>query len=92
MLRGWDEGFQIPSFGIIVDYRYHGLGLGRRMTEFAIEEARRLNCSRVRLSVYESNDRALCLYRSLGFEEISREAVVVHGSPDIKIVMVKGLE
>ena len=26
MLRGWDEGYDIPSFGMFVDYRHHGMG------------------------------------------------------------------
>ena len=89
MLRGWDEGFEIPSFGIFVDYRHYGLGLGRQMTEFAIAEARKLGCPKMRLSVYASNIRALCLYTTLGFKEISRERVLITGEPDEKIIMVK---
>ena len=92
MLRGWDEGFAVPSFGVVTDHRYYGLGLGRRMTEFALNEARRLNCPGLRLSVYQSNIHALHLYGSLGFGEISRESVVLHAKPDIKIVMLKDLQ
>lgn len=92
MLRGWDDGFEIPSFGIFVDYRYHGLGVGRQMTEFGIAETQRLDCHAVRLSVYASNTRAVNLYISLGFKEISREPVLVTGEPDAKIIMVKDLK
>ncbi len=92
MLRGWDEGFDIPSFGVLVDYRYHGVGIGRQLTEFAISEARKLNCSAIRLSVYESNERAKRLYETLGFREIDREPAVVAGQPDVKIIMMKDLE
>jgi len=91
MLRGWDEDFDIPSFGIFVDYRYHGLGLGRQMTKFVIAEARRLGCHSIRLSVYASNTRALRLYTLLGFREISREPVIISGEPDEKIIMIKDL-
>ena len=30
MLRGFDEGYEIPSFGIFVDHESHGQGIGRR--------------------------------------------------------------
>ncbi len=90
MLRGWDEGYESPSFGVIVDQKYQKQGLGRSMTEFAIAEARRLNVERVRLSVNESNTHAKRLYESLGFKEISRESIIA-GESEIKIVMVKEL-
>ena len=89
MLRGWDEGYKIPSFGILVDYRCKALGLGRRMTEFAIAKARELGCPSIRLSVYSSNTYAIGLYRSLGFKEISNEPVKVNGEQDVKIIMIK---
>ena len=69
MLRGWDEGYSIPSFGVLVDRKFQNLGLGRKITVHAIEEAKRFGCHRVRLSVYASNKIALNLYTSLGFNE-----------------------
>jgi len=92
MLRGWDEGFDIPSFGIIVDYRHQGLGLSSQMTEFAIAQARELECPSIRLSVYASNIRALGIYKSLGFKETSRERVIVEAEQDTRIIMIKDLE
>ncbi|HEX3052827.1 MAG TPA: N-acetyltransferase [Aggregatilineaceae bacterium] len=92
MLRGWDEGYSIPSFGVFVDYRCHQKGFGRQLTEFAIEEARRLGCPSIRLSVYASNHRAVHLYESLSFEEVEREQVMLAGQPDTRIVMLKGIQ
>lgn len=92
MLRGWDEGFEMPSFGVFVDYRHHGLGLGRQMTEFAIAESRKLGYHSIRLSVYTSNEVALRLYASLDFREMGRELVFVAGESDIKLTMVKDLK
>jgi len=91
MLRGWDEGYAVPSFGVFVDWRQHGRGLGRRLTEFALAEAAALGCPRVRLTVFASNAPAVHLYRSLGFEDTGREAVERAGERDVKIVMTKGL-
>lgn len=92
MLRGWDEGYEIPSFGILVDHRCKGLALGRQMTEFAIAKARELGCPSIRLSVYSSNAYAIGLYQSLGFKEISNEPVEVNGEQDVKIIMMKELK
>ena len=91
MLRGWDEGYSIPGFGILVDRRFQNRGLGTKMTEFAITEARKLGCHQVRLSVYASNEVALSLYTSLGFIESERKAVLVAGQRDEKIITLKDL-
>lgn len=91
MLRGWDEGFDIPSFGVFVDYRYHGRGFGRRLTEFAIDEARSLHCPSLRLSVYASDKYARRIYDALGFYEIERTSITRTEQPDTKVVMMKDL-
>jgi ribosomal protein S18 acetylase RimI-like enzyme len=87
MLRGFGEGYAIPSFGILVDRRHRGRGIGRRVTVWTLEAARAQRCPAVRLTVYASNSTAVALYRSLGFVERSRAAVERHGSHDEKIVM-----
>jgi ribosomal protein S18 acetylase RimI-like enzyme len=87
MLRGFDEGYEIPSFGVFVDRDTHGRGIGRRLTAWTIEEARRIGAPSVRLSVYVENDRALAIYRSLGFLEQEREVVARAGGPSEKLVM-----
>jgi ribosomal protein S18 acetylase RimI-like enzyme len=91
MLRGWDEGYEVPSFGVFIDYRYHGRGFGRLLTDHAIVEAKRAGCAKVRLTVYESNVEGRRLYTSLGFQEQSRDPVERHGHPDNRIVMVRPL-
>lgn len=55
MLRGWDEGYSIPSFGIIVDIDYQGKGIGSKILELTIEKCLQLGCKRMRLSVYSSH-------------------------------------
>ncbi len=89
MLRGWEEGYEVPSFGMFIDHRYHGRGIGRRLIELAIYEAARLGCAMVRLTVYESNSRGHGLYASLGFQEHSREPAERCGARDNRIVMVR---
>jgi len=67
MLRGWDEGYEIPSFGILVDHRHHGRGHGRALTTHALALARELRAPRVRLTVHADNLRAVTLYERSGF-------------------------
>jgi ribosomal-protein-alanine N-acetyltransferase len=67
MLRGWDEGFPIPSLGIAVHPAARGSGLGRLMMTFLHAAAKRRNCSAVRLKVAIENKTAAALYESLGY-------------------------
>jgi ribosomal protein S18 acetylase RimI-like enzyme len=87
MLRGWDEGYEVPSFGIMVDRAHRGRSVGRRLTELTMEQARAHGCPRVRLSVYASNAAARRLYERLGFAEIERTPMKVAGRDDERIVM-----
>ena len=70
MLRGWDEGYEVPSFGVAVDHRHHGRGIGSQLTDYAIDQARELGCAQVRLSVYASNRVAYRMYEERGFVEV----------------------
>jgi ribosomal protein S18 acetylase RimI-like enzyme len=67
MLRGWDEGYTVPSLGIAVHPEEQGRGLGRAFMHFLHVAARRRGAERVRLKVYPRNTRALALYRDLGY-------------------------
>lgn len=87
MLRGFEEGYAVPSFGIFVDEAHHGHGLGRRLTEWTVDRARERGCPAVRLSVYASNPAAHALYESLGFVERERTQLLRDGRPDEKLVM-----
>jgi ribosomal-protein-alanine N-acetyltransferase len=67
MLRGWDEGYEIPSLGIAVAPDSIGQGVGRTMMFFLHLAARRAKAKEVRLRVDSKNTRAIGLYRSLGY-------------------------
>jgi ribosomal protein S18 acetylase RimI-like enzyme len=91
MLRGWDEGYEIPSFGVMVDPAWRGQGLGSGLTDFTIAAAAELGCESVRLSVYGRNERAAAMYLRRGFTEVSREPIARASGSDERIVMVKQL-
>ena len=67
MLRGWDEGYEVPSLGIAVHPGERSRGLARVLMEFLHAAARRRGSTRVRLKVYSHNETALRLYRRLGY-------------------------
>jgi ribosomal-protein-alanine N-acetyltransferase len=75
LLRGWDEGYAIPSLGIALRPDLRGTGLARALMLFLHGAARLRGAERLRLTVTRSNARAAALYRSLGyvFEEKNSE-------------------
>ncbi len=60
------------EFGISVLEEYWGLGLGKALTKACIQCARDAGYDQLELDVVAENDRALSLYRSLGFVEYGR--------------------
>jgi ribosomal protein S18 acetylase RimI-like enzyme len=56
----------VLGIGILPAWR--GRGLGRRLMERALQAARTFPLARVELSVRADNDRAIALYRKIGFE------------------------
>ena len=67
MLRGWDEGFAIPSLGIALDPSSRGRGYSRVLMNFLHSVAKERGATRVRLKVDPRNSAAIELYRSLGY-------------------------
>jgi ribosomal-protein-alanine N-acetyltransferase len=68
ILRGWTEGFVVPSLGIAVHPAYRGHGIARRLMVHLHDIAARRGAERVRLKVYHHNTPAIRLYQSLGYE------------------------
>jgi ribosomal protein S18 acetylase RimI-like enzyme len=67
MLRGWDEGFTIPSFGVCNHPDLRNVGLGHALLAHAIHESREAGAPQLRLTVFKNNDRAVHVYRKFGF-------------------------
>jgi putative acetyltransferase len=55
---------------LFVRERYRGTGLGKRLAEIVIEEARRIGYRTMRLDTLPTMVRAIPMYRKLGFVEI----------------------
>lgn len=68
MLRGWDEGYEIPSLGITVRPDYRGLGVGVTMMQYLHLVAKLYGAKNVRLKVKRDNIKAKSLYEDLGYD------------------------
>jgi ribosomal-protein-alanine N-acetyltransferase len=73
MLRGWDEGYSIPSLGIAILPEERGSGLAKLFMKFLHMVARRRGSERVRLKVHKNNVIAKSLYEKLGYQFIDQE-------------------
>lgn len=67
MLRGWDEGFSIPSLGVIIRENMRGKGFGRLLLYFLHVVAKNGGAKQVRLKVHPENFIAKNLYESMGY-------------------------
>jgi ribosomal-protein-alanine N-acetyltransferase len=67
MLRGWDEGYSVPSLGITIHPKFRGRGLSRVLLQSLHAAARQRGAQRVRLKVYPENKAAVRLYKSFGY-------------------------
>lgn len=67
MLRGFDEGFAIPSLGIYVAPEWRGRGAARALMEHLHAAARDAGAPSIRLKVYPDNGAAISLYEALGY-------------------------
>ena len=72
-LRGWDEGYDVPSLGVAVRDDSQGQGYGRSMMLALHSRAEAGGASRIRLRVHPNNARARTLYESLGYREAGME-------------------
>lgn len=92
MLRGFDDGYEIPSFGVLVDRENKERGIGSSLTQWTIEQARQQGCRAVRLTVYADNALARSMFTAVGFRETGRQTVERAGETAEKIVMRLDLE
>lgn len=57
------------TFGVSILKEYWGMGIGRKLTMAAIEAAKSAGYTQIELDVVKENERAINLYKSLGFVE-----------------------
>jgi len=67
----WEAAAHVGNLGIIVSEQYRDLGVGYHLIDLAIRESKKLNNKeKICLSCFSTNERALFLYKKMGFNEI----------------------
>jgi ribosomal protein S18 acetylase RimI-like enzyme len=83
MLRGWDEGYAVPSWGGCVHPALRSAGLGHALLSHAVAEGRAAGATKMRLTVYRANARGVHLYRKFGFVFQDKDEKSVVGVLDL---------
>ena len=67
----WDAATHVGVLGIIVREIYRDISVGRSLIDFAIRESKKLNNKeKIILSSLSTNERALHLFKKLGFKVV----------------------
>lgn len=79
--HSWPSHAHRGSLGMGIIAPYRGKGLGQKLIEMTLEQARGANFSRIELSVYVDNLPAVTLYEKAGFvrEGVERHAAYIDG-------------
>lgn len=85
------SGRAIELRQIYVTKDYHGRGVARALTEWAIDEAGKCGFEELYLTVYIDNHRARRFYDRHGFETVGRYDFMVGSQADHDIIMRKHL-
>lgn len=65
-------------FGVSVAGDFWGLGIGRALTEAAVECAKAAGYRQLELEVLADNEKAIALYKSVGFTEYGRNPLGIN--------------
>lgn len=78
ILRGWDEGYEVPFLGIAISPRKRGRGAGKLLIRFLHDVARNKKAQIIRLKVYKDNEVAIKIYKSFGyrFEQLNDKELI----------------
>ena len=71
MLRGWDQGYSVPAYGVTIDQRFRNRGLGRLTLELSRSICKLRGAAQLMLKVHPQNAAAKQLYESFGFVRTS---------------------
>ncbi|HEY9283167.1 MAG TPA: GNAT family N-acetyltransferase [Pyrinomonadaceae bacterium] len=73
MLRGWDAGYEVPAYGVLVDEAHSGYGLTTLTLGLAKAICRLRAAPRLMLKVHPDNARAKRLFERAGFKQTGVE-------------------
>lgn len=73
MLRGLDEGYQEPMYGVFVSHKYRGKGIGRLTINHAESFCKFQGYKQILLKVFPENIRAKKIYQDLDFQFLRKD-------------------
>lgn len=74
MLRGFDQGYEVPSYGVWIGPAYSGMGLASLTLQHAFCFCRANGIKRLMLKVHPDNAKAKKIYERNGFTETGIDA------------------
>ena len=85
----WSKNDHVADLGVAIRKEFRGRGIGEALLRAGLEWARAVGIRKVRLGVFATNERAIALYRKLGFVEEARlrGEVVLEGAPVDEVLM-----
>jgi len=78
MLRGFDAGFEIPSYGVWISSSYTNKGLSKLTLYHALSVCRLNNIKTLMLKVHPENEIAKNLYEKFGFVKVGIDEKIGH--------------
>jgi RimJ/RimL family protein N-acetyltransferase len=70
MLRGFDQGYAVPSYGVWIAPAFSRRGIGWATLTHAAATCRDRRCAELMLKVHPRNARAMRMYERFGFVEV----------------------
>lgn len=66
-VRGADDNRRAFICDVIIEKQFRGKGYGKKIMQFAEQEAKKMGLKRIGLHVFSFNETAIRLYQSLGY-------------------------
>ena len=70
MLRGFDQGYEVPSYGVWISSKYAGYGLSRLTLQYAETFCKINRIKKIMLKVHPKNIRAKKIYEMAGYYKV----------------------
>lgn len=78
LLRGFDEGYSVPSYGVWISEKYSNRGLSTFTLQHAISFCKLNSIKRIMLKVHPNNDAAKHIYEKHGFKQTGIDPKIHH--------------
>lgn len=78
MLRGFDEGYSIPAYGVWISEKYSNKGLSTFTLQHAISFCKLNSIKKLMLKVHPDNLAAKHIYEKYGFKQTGVDPKILH--------------